>query len=218
MLKPALRFSVGGNGAQPNQNFEGSIDEVQIWNRALTDLEVADNYLSPVNTSDPDLKMYLSLNQGPGGTVTVAPNLAVITVIGQALFWTLHTNYSNSSIVGGPLSILQDNAPYLGIPITAARERVDPADSVSTHAIIISGLVTVMAMAVMLAAVRRIVATQSSGGEASAQQVELPSGARYQSLKRATSNDKLEGPPVSPSASPRKPTGLRNVAQLVSDK
>ena len=47
--------------------FNGSIDELRIWNRARSADEIRDNYAKAVAPNDPDLLLYYSFNQGTAG-------------------------------------------------------------------------------------------------------------------------------------------------------
>jgi hypothetical protein len=97
-------------------SLNGSLDEVGLWNRALTASEVQCIYHAPIDTSSPGLKLYYDMNLGVrngnnAGTTSI-PNLAGninATVSGFALSGTTsnfvagapNTGYIYQQICGG---------------------------------------------------------------------------------------------------------------------
>lgn len=62
-----------------NYWFNGKLDEVSLWNRALSDAEINCIYRNGVNVTDTDLKLLYDFNQGVAGgnnvTITTLPDL-----------------------------------------------------------------------------------------------------------------------------------------------
>lgn len=56
--------------------YNGRIDEVSVWNKALTATEIQDMMTNELTGTEPNLKMYFKFNQGvPGGNNTSITNL-----------------------------------------------------------------------------------------------------------------------------------------------
>ena len=78
-LQPVAHSSqrrIGTNSSATSNFFEGQIDELRLWNKAHTTIEVQALMLDSFITSQPDLLAYYRFNDGPGsGTaVSVAPS------------------------------------------------------------------------------------------------------------------------------------------------
>ncbi len=58
---------IGGSN-NPAWFFEGSLDEICIWNRALTETEIRNNMNKPLTGNEPGLVAYYQMNEGEDGT------------------------------------------------------------------------------------------------------------------------------------------------------
>jgi len=61
---------LGDNPTWTGRNFEGTIDEVRIWNVARTETEINDNYKKELTGTETGLAAYWNLNEGAGTTVS----------------------------------------------------------------------------------------------------------------------------------------------------
>ncbi|NOQ28325.1 MAG: T9SS type A sorting domain-containing protein [Bacteroidales bacterium] len=59
---------LGDNPTWPGRNFEGTIDEVRIWNVARTETEINDNYTKELAGTETGLAAYWNCNEGTGLT------------------------------------------------------------------------------------------------------------------------------------------------------
>lgn len=66
------QFSIGQewDGGTPTQHFAGYIDEVRIWNKALTQTEIQTNMVSEIPTNSVGLLAYYQMTDGSGTTLT----------------------------------------------------------------------------------------------------------------------------------------------------
>jgi hypothetical protein len=85
-----------GKRSDTNEWFRGSIDEVRIWNVALTEQEVADNYKQTLKGNESGLLAYWQLEEGTGTAVN-----------------DLTLNGINGTIIG-TMSFVSDGAPVRG--------------------------------------------------------------------------------------------------------
>jgi hypothetical protein len=74
-----------GNRANGNRAFDGSIDEVRIWDRALTASEIAANRTIELTGAEPGLVGYFQLNEGSGQEAIDATTLGNDGVLGSTL-------------------------------------------------------------------------------------------------------------------------------------
>ncbi len=106
-----------------NFNFQGRIDEVTLWSKALSVSEVSGLYTGVVNTSDAALKLYYKFDQGVAGGNNAG--ISTLTDTKGNINGTL-TNFalngSTSNWVGGIVLAIPADA---GVPSVVA-----PADSV----------------------------------------------------------------------------------------
>lgn len=243
MKLPAVRFSVGGNGASGTQNFDGMLDDVQIWHRTLSAAEVYNNYALPPNTVDPDLKLYLPFSEGSGTTTNIAcivvgnVTVSIVPSTGATINWATR-GYINASTVGAPLLILGDNAPrmLLSEANAGAQTSTSTVESASklpdmTYGMagaIVCGIA--IASVVMGAVIRRTYDATATNAVSTDYSVKpllrhpatasarISPRSKTQHLNRGGSNEGLDAhPPASPDSSSRRPTGLRNVAQLSAE-
>ncbi len=63
-------IEVGRFSSQYDENFEGDIDEVRVWNTVKTDQEIAENYAKPLVGNEVGLLVYLDFNEGNGSVAT----------------------------------------------------------------------------------------------------------------------------------------------------
>ena len=68
---PLVNFMIG-NGSGPQQGVHGDIDDIGIWNRALTECEIQDLYDAQVNGTSIDAGADVSLCAGDQTTLTAA--------------------------------------------------------------------------------------------------------------------------------------------------
>lgn len=107
---------IGANGI--GENFNGYIDEVRIWNRALCASEIVNNMNGELTLPQNGLLSYYKLNNGiSGGTntlVTSAPDLGSANITGTLTNMSLTGIASNWMAPGGiPFGV---NAPMFTIP------------------------------------------------------------------------------------------------------
>jgi hypothetical protein len=93
-----------GNMPYDIQNFyhKGKLDEVCLWDEALTAAEVNCIYLSGIDPSDPEIILYYNFNQGQAGLNNAGLNTLTATtgsINGTLYNFALFTN--NSNWVGG---------------------------------------------------------------------------------------------------------------------
>jgi CubicO group peptidase (beta-lactamase class C family)/lysophospholipase L1-like esterase len=60
---------IGGRATDDQRGFDGAIDEVRIWDRALSQQEIQDNMGIELTGSEPGMLAYLPMNEGQGQTV-----------------------------------------------------------------------------------------------------------------------------------------------------
>lgn len=60
------------NGATQGSLFNGEIDDVRIWNRALSQAEIRDNMCEKLTGTEPNLVGYWNFNEGSGATASDA--------------------------------------------------------------------------------------------------------------------------------------------------
>ena len=68
-VAPGAVLFIGDTG-YPEYNFNGTIDEVRIWNRSLSADEIYQQYISNLNKYDPD-KWALYVNQSLNASETL---------------------------------------------------------------------------------------------------------------------------------------------------
>lgn len=66
----SYNLTVGVDAAFNTSFFDGEMDEVRIWNRALTETEIRDNLCGKIVGNETGLVAYWNMNEGTGGTVT----------------------------------------------------------------------------------------------------------------------------------------------------
>jgi hypothetical protein len=74
-----------GNRSTGNRAFDGSIDEVRIWNRALSAAEIAAGRDVELDGSEPGLVAYYRFNEGSGQIVTDQAGFANDGMLGSSL-------------------------------------------------------------------------------------------------------------------------------------
>lgn len=106
-----------------NFNYQGKIDEVSLWSKALSVAEVIGLYTGVINTSDANLKLYYKFDQG----VANGNNAGITTLTdtkgnSNGTLMNFALNGSTSNWVGGVILTIPADA---GVPSV-----VTPADSV----------------------------------------------------------------------------------------
>ena len=67
----ALPLTIGANGIDNTENWDGSLDEIRIWNTPLTQAQIQTNLVSTLTGNEPNLAALYSFDQGiPDGTNT----------------------------------------------------------------------------------------------------------------------------------------------------
>ncbi len=84
---------LGDNPTWSGRNFEGSIDEVRIWETARTQTEILDNFTEELTGNETGLLAYWNFNEGSGNTST--------TVTDNNLTATFVNMDENTAWVGG---------------------------------------------------------------------------------------------------------------------
>jgi len=64
-------MNIGTSSYFTEREFQGGIDEVSLWNRALTDKEILEKKNFPLTGKEEGLVAYYKLNEGPGYTTVV---------------------------------------------------------------------------------------------------------------------------------------------------
>jgi hypothetical protein len=80
-LNPVARQLIVGSWVQPIENWQGSIDEVKVWNYAMTAAEVQSKRLCQPTGTESNLLLYYPFNQGVSGR----DNSAITTVLDKSL-------------------------------------------------------------------------------------------------------------------------------------
>lgn len=109
---PTGNFTIGyNNGSAGNQPFDGSIDEVRIWNTARTQTEIQDNMDKEISPATAGLAAYYTFNQGiPDGD-----NTGLITVIDQA--GTNNGTLTNFSLTGSASNYVAQSNTLAVLPL-----------------------------------------------------------------------------------------------------
>ncbi len=63
------KYAIGAGNWSNDEIFLGSIDEIRIWNRAITQTEIRDNMNKELNGNENGLKHYYKCNDGKGDTL-----------------------------------------------------------------------------------------------------------------------------------------------------
>ncbi len=58
-----------------NWTYKGEIDEVRLWNRALTETEINENLYLPLAGNEPGLTAYYQMSDGPGSSILMDDSL-----------------------------------------------------------------------------------------------------------------------------------------------
>lgn len=98
-------FGIGGSDAYTGNGFKGAIDEVRVWNKALTATEIKDSMHLQVSPANPMLKAYYKLDSLAGGTT-------LINETGTALNATAATGMSVNNLVASYAPV--DMQPLIG--------------------------------------------------------------------------------------------------------
>ncbi|MBN8855030.1 MAG: hypothetical protein BGO55_25525 [Sphingobacteriales bacterium 50-39] len=114
----ALPLTIGANGIDNTENWDGSLDEVRIWNAPLTQSQIQTNLLSTLTGNEPNLAALYSFDQGiPDGTnagMTLAidnsPLTNNATLSSFSLSGSTASNFTAHVMVPLPLTLLQFTA------------------------------------------------------------------------------------------------------------
>ncbi|HVV06830.1 MAG TPA: LamG-like jellyroll fold domain-containing protein [Puia sp.] len=112
-----LALTIGANGIDNSENWDGSIDEVRVWNVPLTQSQIVTNLISTLTGNEPNLVALYSFDQGipdgdnTGMTLAIdnSPQTNNATLSNFSLANT-GTNFTAHAMVPLPLTLLQFTA------------------------------------------------------------------------------------------------------------
>jgi hypothetical protein len=112
-----LPLTIGANGIDNTENWDGSLDEVRLWNVPLDKTQIQTNLISTLTGNEPNLAALYSFDQGiPDGTNTgmtlaidnsPATNNATLSNFSLA---STSTNFTAHAMVPLPLTLVQFTA------------------------------------------------------------------------------------------------------------
>jgi len=113
----ALPLTIGANGIDNTENWDGSLDEVRIWSVPLTQSQIVTNLVSTLTGNEPNLVALYSFDQGiPDGdntgmklAIDNSPQTNNATLSSFSLSST-STNFTAHAMVPLPLTLLQFTA------------------------------------------------------------------------------------------------------------
>ena len=113
----ALPLTIGANGIDNAENWDGSLDEVRIWSVPLTQSQIVTNLVSTLTGNEPNLVALYSFDQGiPDGdntgmklAIDNSPQTNNATLSSFSLSST-STNFTAHAMVPLPLTLLQFTA------------------------------------------------------------------------------------------------------------
>ena len=113
----ALPLTIGANGIDNTENWDGSLDEVRVWNTPLTQSQIVTNLISTLTGNEPNLAALYSFDQGipdgdnTGMTLAIdnSPQTNNATLSNFSLSST-STNFTAHAMVPLPLTLLQFTA------------------------------------------------------------------------------------------------------------
>lgn len=114
----ALPLTIGANGIDNTENWDGSLDEIRIWNTPLTQAQIQTNLVSTLTGNEPNLAALYSFDQGiPDGTNTAltlaidnSPKTNNATMSNFSLSGSTASNFTAHVMVPLPLTLLQFTA------------------------------------------------------------------------------------------------------------
>ena len=83
-LAASLPVRIGMRATDTKRNFEGAMDDVQIWNRVLTQVEIIDNMNVELNGSEAGLVAYYPFNEGAGQNVLDQTGKGHLGILGNS--------------------------------------------------------------------------------------------------------------------------------------
>jgi len=113
----ALPLTIGANGFDNTENWDGSLDEVRVWNVPLTQSQIVNNVVSTLSGNEPNLVALYSFDQGiPDGdntgmklAIDNSPQTNNATLSSFSLSNT-SSNFTAHAMVPLPLTLLQFTA------------------------------------------------------------------------------------------------------------
>jgi len=70
VVTPAVRFEIGGNAFNTNNNLDGQFDNIQFWNFARTAAQLGADASTTFTGFETGLKLWLPMNEGTGRFTT----------------------------------------------------------------------------------------------------------------------------------------------------
>lgn len=124
---------IGAGGVSPIQNFAGSIDEVRLWNRILSQCEIQSNMTTELGTNRSGLVTYYGFNHGTENAnnagITTLTDLSGNNNNGTLMNFALSGATSNWTGIGGVTT--GTTAPTLLVP--AVSIAVNPGSTVPAN-------------------------------------------------------------------------------------
>jgi len=112
-----LPLTIGANGIDNTENWDGSLDEVRVWNVPLTQSQIVTNLVSTLTGNEPNLVALYSFDQGiPDGDntgMTLAIDNSPLTnnaTLSSFSLSSTNTNFTAHAMVPLPLTLLQFTA------------------------------------------------------------------------------------------------------------
>eukprot|EP01116_Phalansterium_solitarium_P019695 TRINITY_DN55_c0_g2_i4.p1 TRINITY_DN55_c0_g2~~TRINITY_DN55_c0_g2_i4.p1 ORF type:complete len:1428 (-),score=66.20 TRINITY_DN55_c0_g2_i4:417-4700(-) len=106
LIVPTSKFTVGGSyDAALNGNFDGRLDELQLWELALAPEDIYTNFMNGVSGFEPLLVMFMPFAEGTGtraylnGTSSALD--VMINVTGTMVNWVVRVNNTNATWASG---------------------------------------------------------------------------------------------------------------------
>jgi hypothetical protein len=188
--------------------YNGRIDEVTLWNKALSATEIQDMVANELTGTEPNLQLYYKFNQGvPGGNNTSIPS-----VISEVNSPTYDGNFNNF-LLDGPTSNFNGtvNNSFQAISFPQIAPQLISTPSITLNATASSGLPVVYSILSGPATVNGNVLTITGAGvvEVAADQ---PGNAQYNPAVQVVNTfDVLDPATTSPTIEPRNPLDGSNV-------
>lgn len=114
---------LGDNPTWTGRNFEGTVDDVRIWDLARTQTEIADNFITELIGNEAGLVAYWKMNEGTGSTTitdaTVNGNTGTLLNMDENTDWV-----DGFEIPGDDVGVLGVVSPYSLGPDFTSEESV----------------------------------------------------------------------------------------------
>ncbi|HVU58864.1 MAG TPA: LamG-like jellyroll fold domain-containing protein [Puia sp.] len=111
----ALPLTIGANGFDNSENWDGSLDEIRVWNTPLTQSQIVTNLISTLSGNEPNLAALYSFDQGvPDGdntglklAIDNSPLTNSATLNDNFALSSTGSNFAAHAMVPLPLTLLQ---------------------------------------------------------------------------------------------------------------